>query len=73
MSTAAIKNFLVTHTGVPNDVVYAMTKATFDSLDTLVAAHSAAKGIVRDEAIKSLPVPLHPGAERYYREVGLLK
>ena len=71
--TAAIKNFLVTHAGVPNDVVYAMTKATFDSLDTLVAAHSAAKGIVRDEAIKSLPVPLHPGAERYYREVGLLK
>jgi TRAP transporter TAXI family solute receptor len=71
--TAAIKNFLVTHTGVPNDIVYAMTKATFDNLDILVAAHSAAKGIVRDEAIKSLPVPLHPGAERYYREVGLLK
>jgi TRAP transporter TAXI family solute receptor len=71
--TAAIKNFLVTHSGVPNDVVYAMTKATFDSLETLVAAHSAAKGIIRDEAIKSLPVPLHPGAERYYREVGLLK
>lgn len=71
--TAAIKNFLVTHTGVPNDVVYAMTKSLFDNLDTLVAAHSAAKGIVREEAIKSLPVPLHPGAERYYREVGLLK
>jgi TRAP transporter TAXI family solute receptor len=58
---------------IPADVVYAMTKATFDNLDTLVAAHSAAKGIVRAEAIKSLPVPLHPGAERYYREVGLLK
>jgi len=71
--TAAIKNFLVSHTGVPNDVVYSMTKSMFENLDTLVAAHSAAKGIVRDEAIKSLPVPLHPGAERYYREVGLLK
>jgi TRAP transporter TAXI family solute receptor len=71
--TAAIKNFLVTHSGVPDDVVYAMTKSMFDNLDTLVAAHSAAKGIVRDEAIKTLPVPLHPGAERYYREVGLLK
>jgi hypothetical protein len=71
--TAAVKNFLATHEGVPADVVYAMTKATFDNLDTLVAAHSAAKGIVRAEAIKSLPVPLHPGAERYYREVGLLK
>jgi TRAP transporter TAXI family solute receptor len=71
--TAAIKNFLVSHSGVPNDVVYLMTKSMFDNLDTLVASHSAAKGIVRDDAIKSLPVPLHPGAERYYREVGLLK
>jgi hypothetical protein len=73
VQTAAVKNFLVTHEGVPADVVYAMTKATFDNLDTLIAAHSAAKGIVRAEAIKGLPVPLHPGAERYYREVGLLK
>jgi TRAP transporter TAXI family solute receptor len=71
--TATIKNFLVTHDGVPADMVYTMTKSMFDNMDTLVAAHSAAKGIVRDEAIKSLPVPLHPGAERYYREVGLLK
>lgn len=71
--TAAIKNFLVSHTGVPDDVVYAMTKSMFESLDTLVAAHSAARGIVRDDAISSLPVPLHPGAARYYREVGLLK
>jgi TRAP transporter TAXI family solute receptor len=71
--TATIKNFLVSQTGVPDDVVYIMTKSMFENLDTLVAAHSAAKGIVRDEAIKSLPAPLHPGAERYYREVGLLK
>jgi TRAP transporter TAXI family solute receptor len=71
--TAAIKNFLVTQSGVPSDLVYAMVKSMFDNLDTLIAAHAAAKGIVRDEAIKSLPVPLHPGAERYYREVGLLK
>lgn len=71
--TAAIKNFLVTHEGVPADVVYTMTKALFDNLDQMVAAHSAAKGIVRDTAGKDVPVPLHPGAERYYREVGLIK
>jgi TRAP transporter TAXI family solute receptor len=71
--TAAIKNFLVTHEGVPADTVYMMTKSMFDNLDTLVAAHSAAKGIVRADAAKGLPVPLHPGAERYYKEVGLLK
>ena len=73
VATAAIKNFLVTHEGVPADTVYMMTRSMFENLDTLVAAHSAAKGIIRDQAAKGLPVPLHPGAERYYKEVGLLK
>ncbi|WP_334153978.1 TAXI family TRAP transporter solute-binding subunit [Tepidimonas sp.] len=71
--TAAVPNFLVTHAGVPEDVVYRMTKAMYDNLDTLYAAHNAARAIKRENAIKGMPVPLHPGAERYYREVGLLK
>jgi uncharacterized protein len=73
VQTAAIRNFLVTHEGVPAEVVYTQTKALFENLDTLVAAHSAARGIVREQAAQGPPVPLHPGAEKYYREVGLLK
>jgi hypothetical protein len=73
VSTATVKNFLVTHEGVAADTVYQMTKALFDNLDQLVAAHSAAKGISKETAAKTLPVPLHPGAERYYREAGLIK
>lgn len=71
--TAAIRNILVTHSGVSDDTVYAMTKSMFEDLDQLVAAHAAAKGIVPAEAPVGLPVPLHPGAEKYYREAGLLK
>ena len=71
--TAAIRNFLVTHDGVPADTVYTMTKALFANLEQLIAAHSAAKAIVKADAAKGVPVPLHPGAERYYREAGLLK
>jgi TRAP transporter TAXI family solute receptor len=71
--TAAIPNFLVTHAGVPDDTVYRMVKAMYDNLDTLHAAHSAARVIKRENAIKGMPIPLHPGAERYYREVGLIK
>lgn len=71
--TVAIKNILVTHEGVPVDTVYAMTKSMYDNLDGLVAAHAAAKGIVKKDAIAGLPIPLHPGAEKYYREAGLLK
>jgi TRAP transporter TAXI family solute receptor len=68
-----IRNFLVTGEGVPADTVYAMTKALFTNLDQLSAAHSAAKSITAADAPKNVPVPLHPGAERYYREAGLLK
>ncbi|KRB66355.1 TAXI family TRAP transporter solute-binding subunit [Noviherbaspirillum sp. Root189] len=71
--TAAVQNFLVTHEGVPADVVYAMTKSMFENLDTLLAAHAAAKSIKKETASKGSPVPLHPGAEKYYREAGLLK
>ncbi|AMM26319.1 TAXI family TRAP transporter solute-binding subunit [Variovorax sp. PAMC 28711] len=73
MPTAAIKNFLVSHEGVPADEVYAMTKSMFDNLDALVAAHNAAKGIKREAATTGTVVTFHPGAEKYYREVGLMK
>jgi len=69
----AIQNFLVTHEGVSTDTVYKMTKAMWENLDALVAAHSAGKAIRKENALKGMPVPLHPGAEKYYREIGLLK
>jgi hypothetical protein len=50
-----------------------MAKSLYDNLDTLYAAHNAAKTIKRENAIKGMPIPLHPGAERYYREIGLVK
>jgi TRAP transporter TAXI family solute receptor len=71
--TAAIQNFLVTHEGVPTETVYLMTKSMFEHLDQLLSAHAAAKAIKKETAAKNPPVPLHPGAEKYYREAGLLK
>ena len=73
VNTIAIQNFLVTHEGVSADTVYKMTKAMWENLDTLVAAHAAGKAIKRENALKGMPLPLHPGAEKYYREIGLLK
>ena len=71
--TAAIPNFLITHTGVSDELAYQMAKQMYENIDTLYAAHNAAKAIKRENAIKGMPVPLHPGAERYYREVGVIK
>ncbi|MBI5899276.1 MAG: TAXI family TRAP transporter solute-binding subunit [Rhodocyclales bacterium] len=73
VQTIAIPNFLVSHEGVSVDTAYKMTKAIFDSLPDLHAAHAAAKAISKENAAKAPPVPLHPGAEKYYKEAGLLK
>jgi len=71
--SAAVQNYLVTYDGVSTDTVYGMTKALWTGLDQLVAAHSAAKSIDPKHALEGMPVPLHPGAEKYYKEVGILK
>jgi TRAP transporter TAXI family solute receptor len=72
VATVAIQNYLVTSESVPADLVYAMTKALFDNLDVMVASHNAAKVISKDLAGKNPPVPLHVGAEKYYKEIGVL-
>ena len=73
VETAAVVNFLVTREGLSAETVYAMTKAIFTNLNQLVQTHPAAQGISIKDAASNMPVPLHPGAERYYREIGLIK
>jgi TRAP transporter TAXI family solute receptor len=70
--TLTVTNILVTRSDVSDEEAYQMTKQLFEHLDQMTAAHSAAKGIKLDTAAKGLPIPLHPGAERYYREKGVL-
>jgi TRAP transporter TAXI family solute receptor len=71
--TAFIQNFLVTHQGVSTDTVYKMTKSMYENLDHLAASHAAAKQINKNVALTGMPLPLHAGAEKYYREIGLIK
>ena len=73
VATVAIRNFLVSHTGVSNDDAYQMAKSLFDNLPTMVAAHNAAKAIALPTAMQGTTVPFHPGAEKFYREAGILK
>ena len=73
VAAAAVGNYLVTRADFSDALVYQMTKAMFDSLPDLVASHQAATGISLKGALEGMPVPLHPGAERFYREKGLVK
>ncbi|WP_343501453.1 TAXI family TRAP transporter solute-binding subunit [Alloyangia pacifica] len=70
--TLAITNILVTSTDVSDELAYQMTKLLFENLDQLKAAHAAAGAIDIKDAIKNSPIPMHPGAEKYYKEQGLM-
>jgi TRAP transporter TAXI family solute receptor len=69
--TAAVVNFLVTHSDVSDDTAYQMTKLLFDNLSELVAAHKAATAIKLENALSGMPIPRHPGAAKYYTEMGM--
>ncbi len=71
--TAAVINYLVTSSAVSDDLAYQMTKLIFESLPELANAHAAGKEIKLETAAQDSPVPLHPGAIRYYKEKGVLK
>lgn len=70
--TVAIPNFLVTQSEVPDDLAYEMVKGMYEHIDTLHSTHNAAKDMDVKHALDGMPIPLHPGVERYYREVGVL-
>jgi len=71
--TAAVVNYLVTSSAVSDDLAYQMTKLVFESLPELANSHAAGKEIKLENAANGSPVPLHPGAIRYYKEKGLIK
>lgn len=75
LPTVGVVNTFITHKDVPEDVVYLMTKAWGENKAAVVAAHKALAGFDPSVAWKPelLGLPLHPGAERYYREKGWLK
>jgi TRAP transporter TAXI family solute receptor len=71
VKAAAVQNYLVTRANLADNIVYEMTKTMFDNLSELQAAHAAAKAIKLENAAKAPPVPLHPGAAKFYKEKGV--
>lgn len=71
--TAAVVNYLVTSTAVSDDLAYQMTKLIYDNLPELASSHAAGREIKLETAATGSPVPLHPGAIKYFKEKGVLK
>ncbi|MEM1341347.1 MAG: TAXI family TRAP transporter solute-binding subunit, partial [Pseudomonadota bacterium] len=66
VQTIAQPNFLATHADLPEEHVYLITQAVYENLEFLNAIHPATRAIAIENAIAGLPVPLHPGAQRFY-------
>jgi len=64
-------NLLVTHQDLPEDVVYKIVKTMYENLNYLKKIHQATQVMSLDLAVSGLSIPLHPGAVRYYEEMGL--
>jgi TRAP transporter TAXI family solute receptor len=71
INTIAQPNFLAVRSDVDEDAVYQITKTVYENLPFLNAIHGATKAMAIEKAIAGLPMPLHPGAARYYQEVGI--
>ena len=71
ITTIAQPNFLAVRGDVSEDDVYMITKTIFENLGFLQAIHKATTAMALEKAIAGLPMPLHPGAARYFQEAGL--
>ncbi|MDJ0724649.1 MAG: TAXI family TRAP transporter solute-binding subunit [Prochloraceae cyanobacterium] len=69
--TIAQPNFLAVRPGIEENVVYKVTKTIYENLSFLQNIHKATLAMKLERAIKGLPIPLHPGAVKYYQEVGM--
>lgn len=71
ITTIAQPNFLAVRADIDEQTVYLITKLIYENLRFLQNIHPATKEISRDKAMAGLPIPLHPGAAKYYKEIGL--
>lgn len=73
VKTIAVKATLVVGSEVSEKVVYDLTKALFENQAELASGHAKGKELNLQDAVKGISVPFHPGAEKYFKEVGAIK
>lgn len=74
VTTSAIKITICTSANVPDDVIYDLTKTLWENIDTLSESQNILKSCSVEDAVTDLAgLPIHDGAARYYKEIGVLK
>ncbi|MCP3890225.1 MAG: TAXI family TRAP transporter solute-binding subunit [Desulfobulbaceae bacterium] len=73
VKTIAVRAIWATHDKLDDETAYNVVKALYENTDTLAKVHVKGKEISIEKALESVSIPIHPGAEKYYREKGLIK
>jgi TRAP transporter TAXI family solute receptor len=73
VKTIQAPTILIAHAKTPADVIYRVAKAVVESREDFARVTAAMKGVSAKDMAQNHGLPMHPGAERYYREAGLLK
>ncbi|MFC3852675.1 TAXI family TRAP transporter solute-binding subunit [Salinispirillum marinum] len=70
--SVGIPNVMVVNPAMSDDLVYELTKLLFEEVEYLRSIHPAANDTTVDFSLTSTPIPMHPGALRYYEEIGAI-
>jgi len=73
VTTVSVKSMLAVSSKLPADLVYQMLTTMYNNTDRLIAAHAQGKNIKVETALEGMSIPLHAGAEKYFKEKGVLK
>ncbi len=71
VNTFGVKATLCTSASVSDEIVYAITKEVFENFEAFKALHPAYAVLEKEDLLTGLTAPIHPGAERYYKEAGI--
>jgi len=71
--TVAVKATFIVSSKLSEDTVYRLTKTLFESTAQIIAAHNKGRELSASYAVEGISVPFHPGAAKYFKEVGALE
>ncbi len=72
VKTLTVKAMLAVNADLDEEIAYQLVKTIYDNQDRIVAAHNVGKNITKETGMEGMSKSLHPGAERYFKEEGLM-
>ena len=70
--TVAVKATFIVSKKLPEETVYKMTKALFENKSQIASGHAKGAELNPKYAVEGVSVPFHPGAKKYFKEIGVL-